>query len=142
VARTFPTTEPGTIVVPAIATPGIAAALALVAALRGLPTVAVTTEPLDPATLGVLELATELGATLAIDVWGAGGPVRSPEDHLEHLHAAARSRRTIADVPVDRSRASWSTRPARSSRGGLPQAFDAQPGRADASMPSRSDSAE
>src|SRR6266542_835942 len=90
VARTFPTTEPGTIVVPAIATPGIAAALALVAALRGLPAIAVTTEPLDPATLGVLELATALGAALAIDVWGASGSVGRAEDHLEHLNAAAR----------------------------------------------------
>jgi hypothetical protein len=102
VARTFPTTEPGTIVVPAIATPGIAAALALVAALRGLPAIAVTTEPLDPATLGVLELATALGAALAIDVWGAGGPTRRAEDHLEHLKAAAREPGvTIVDVPVD-----------------------------------------
>jgi hypothetical protein len=101
-ARTFPTTEPGTIVVPAIAAPGIAAALALVAALRGLPAVAVTTEPLDPATLGVLELATELGAAIAIDVWGAGGPVRRAEDHLEHLRAAVREPGvTIVDVPVD-----------------------------------------
>lgn len=102
VARTFPTTEPGTVVVPAIAAAGIAAALALVAALRGLPAVAVTTEPLDPTTLGVLELATELGAALAIDVWGAGGPVRRAEDHLEHLHAAVREPGvTIVDVPVD-----------------------------------------
>src|SRR6266480_4643659 len=59
VARTFPTTAPGSVVVPAIATPGIAAALGLVAALRGIPAIAVTTEPLDPTTLGVLELATE-----------------------------------------------------------------------------------
>jgi hypothetical protein len=101
-ARTFPTMAPGTIVVPAIATPGIAAALALVAALRGLPAVAVTTEPLDPVTLGVLELATELGAALAVDVWSAGGPVRRAEDHLEHLHAAVREPGvTIVDVPVD-----------------------------------------
>ena len=101
-ARTFPTSEPGTIVVPAIATPGIAAALALVAALRGLPAIAVTTEPLDPATLGVLELATELGVALATDVWGAGGPVRRADDHLEHLKAAAREPGvTIVDVPVD-----------------------------------------
>lgn len=102
VARTFPTTEPGTIVVPAIARDGIAAALALVAALRGLPTVAVTTEPLDPTTLGVLELATELGAALAVDVWGAGGPVRRAEDHGDQLGAAVREPGvTIVDAPVD-----------------------------------------
>jgi hypothetical protein len=102
VARTFPTTEPGTIVVPAIARDGIAAALGLVAALRGLPTVAVTTEPLDPTTLGVLELATELGAALAVDVWGAGGPVRRAEDHGDQLGAAVREPGvTIVDAPVD-----------------------------------------
>lgn len=103
-ARTFPTTEPGSVVVPAIATPGIAAALGLVAALRGLPAVAVTTEPLDQTTLGVLELATELGTALAIDVWGAGGPVRRAAEHLEQLRAAVREPGvTIVDVPVDTS---------------------------------------
>jgi hypothetical protein len=104
VARTFPTTEPGSVVVPAIATPGIAAALALVAALRGLPAVAVTTEPLDQTTLGMLELATELGTALTIDVWAAGGPVRRAQEHLEHLRAAVSEPGvTIVDVPVDTS---------------------------------------
>jgi Thiamine pyrophosphate enzyme, central domain len=93
VARTFPTSEPGTIVVPAIARDGIAAALALVAALRGLPAVAVTAEPLDPTTLGVLELATELGAAL-----------RRAEDHGDQLGAAVREPGvTIVDAPVDAS---------------------------------------
>src|SRR5213080_1386401 len=104
VARTFPTTQPGSVVVPAVAAPGIAAALGLVASLRGLPAVAVTTEPLDQTTLGVLELATELGTALAIDVWGAGGPVRRAEEHLEQLRAAVSEPGvTIVDVPVDTS---------------------------------------
>ncbi len=146
VARTFPTTEPGTIVVPAIATAGIAAALALVAALRGLPAVAVTTEPLDPTTLGVLELATELGATLAIDVWGAGGPVRRAEDHLEQLGARGarargddrrRSRRRLAHAQARRR-----GRPGRGVGWPSAERVVPQPGRADASMPSRSDNAE
>ena len=63
-----------------------------------------TTEPLDPTTLGVLELATELGTTLAIDVWSAGGPVRRAEEHLEQLRAAVSEPGvTIVDVPVDTS---------------------------------------
>ncbi|HEY4397221.1 MAG TPA: hypothetical protein VGO28_06070 [Acidimicrobiia bacterium] len=104
VARTFPTTEPGSVVVPAIAAPGIAAALGLVAALRGLPVIAVTSEPLDQTTLGVLELATELGTTLTIDVWAAGGPVRRAEEHLEQLRTAVSDPGvTIVDVPVDTS---------------------------------------
>jgi hypothetical protein len=104
VARTFPTTEPGTVVVPAIATPGLGTALALVASLRGLPAVAVTTEPLHHTTLALLEVATELGAALVVDVWSAGGPVRVSTDHLEQLEAATREPGvSILDVPVDTS---------------------------------------
>lgn len=104
VARTFPTTEPGTVVVPATNAPGIAAALALVAALHGVPAIAVTTEPLETTSLGVLELATELGAAVAVDVWGAGGPVRRADDHVVQLRAAvADPGVTIVDVPVDLS---------------------------------------
>ena len=104
VARTFPTTEPGTVVVPAIAKRGIAAVLALTAALHGVPTIAVTIEPMDPSTLGVLKLATELGAALVVDVWGSGGPVRRAADHVAQLQAAASEPGvTIVDVPVDLS---------------------------------------
>jgi acetolactate synthase-1/2/3 large subunit len=104
VARTFPTTDPGTVVVPATATGGIAAALALTAALHGVPAIAVTTEPIDPTTLGVLKLATDLGAALVVDVWGAGGPVRRVENHLAQLEAAVTEPGvTIVDVPVDLS---------------------------------------
>jgi thiamine pyrophosphate-dependent acetolactate synthase large subunit-like protein len=104
VARTFPTSEPGTVVVPSIRTPGIAAALTLVAALRGLPAIAVTTEPMGYVTLAVLELATELGAALVVDVWSAGGPVRRAGDHLAQLQAASREPGvSIIDVPVDAS---------------------------------------
>ena len=104
VARTFATTEPGSVVVPAAVEPGIATGLALVAALRGVPAIAVTTEPLDHATLAVLELATELGAELVVDVWGSGGPVRRADDHVAQLHAAVGdSGVSIVDVPVDLS---------------------------------------
>jgi acetolactate synthase I/II/III large subunit len=104
VARTFPTTDPGTVVVPAVANPGAAAALGLVAALRGLPALAVTSEPLDHTTLAVLELATELAAALVVDVWSAAGPVRRARDHLEQLEVAVREPGvSIIDVPVDAS---------------------------------------
>ncbi len=105
VARTFPTTEPGTVVVPAVAAPGLAAALALVAALRGHAAIAVTTEPLDRVTLDILELAARLAVGFVVDVWGGGGPVRTAADHLDALHAAHREPGvTIVDVPVDQSR--------------------------------------
>jgi hypothetical protein len=104
VARTFPTTEPGTVVVPSIAIQGVAAALALLAALHGVPAIAVTTEPIDRTTLAVLELATDLAAALVVDVWGAGGPLRRAADHLENLEAAASEPGvSIVDVPVDAS---------------------------------------
>jgi thiamine pyrophosphate-dependent acetolactate synthase large subunit-like protein len=104
VARTFPTTEPGTVVVPAVVSQGIAAALAVLAALHGRPAIAVTTEPMDHATLAVLELATELAAAVVVDVWGAGGPVRRAADHFEHLRAAASEPGvSIVDTPVDSS---------------------------------------
>ena len=103
-ARTFPTTEPGTVVVPATARRGIAAALALTAALRGVQAIAVTTEPIDPTTLAVLKLATELGAALVVDVWGSSGPVRRAEDHVAQLDAAVSEPGvTIVDLPVDLS---------------------------------------
>lgn len=104
VARTFPTTEPGTVAVPATARSGSAAALALVAALHGAPAIAVTMEPIDPTTLGVLKLATELGVALVVDVWAAGGPLRRAEDHVAQLEAAVTEAGvTIVDVPVDAS---------------------------------------
>jgi hypothetical protein len=104
VARTFPTTEPGSVVVPATGRRGVAAGMALVAALRGLPAIAVTTEPIDHTTLTVLELATELAASLVVDVWSAGGPVRRAGDHLAQLRAAASEPGvSIIDVPVDAS---------------------------------------
>jgi hypothetical protein len=104
VARAFPTTEPGTVVVPATARHGIAAALALTAVLHGVPAIAVTMEPIDPTTLGVLKLATELNAALVVDVWGTGGALRRAEDHVAQLGAAVTEAGvTIVDVPVDAS---------------------------------------
>src|SRR5262249_3233459 len=104
VARTFPTTEPGTVVVPATTRPGIATALALVAALRGIPAIAATIEPPHPTALALLEVATELGAALVVDVWSTGGPVRRADDHLNQLEAASREPGvSIIDVPVDAS---------------------------------------
>src|SRR5438128_3900314 len=55
-ARTFPTTAPGSVVVPAIATPGIAAALRLDAARRSIPAISANTEPFEPTTPVMTEL--------------------------------------------------------------------------------------
>jgi len=88
VARTFPTTDPQSVVVPATAAPGVAAATALVAALRGRPAIAVVTEPLDNASRAVTELAARLGIGFVVEVWGLFGGLRRIEDHAAALDAA------------------------------------------------------
>ena len=70
IARTFPTTQPGSVIVPATRAPGFAAAAALVAGLDGRPAVGVTTAPVDPMTDAVLELAASLGVAVDLRVWG------------------------------------------------------------------------
>jgi hypothetical protein len=70
VARTFPTDAPGTVIVPAVARPGIAAALALAAARAGHAATAVTVGPVDEITEALHELATRAGAPLTLEVWG------------------------------------------------------------------------
>ena len=69
-ARTFPTSELGSVVVPATVAPGFAAAGALVAGLRGRPAMAVTADPLDDATTAVLESAARRGVVIDIHAWG------------------------------------------------------------------------
>lgn len=70
VARTFPTDAPGTVVVPADATPGIGIAAALAAARAGHAATAVVVEPLDHTSRALVALAESLGAPLTIEVWG------------------------------------------------------------------------
>jgi thiamine pyrophosphate-dependent acetolactate synthase large subunit-like protein len=66
-ARTFPTDRPGSICVPAVAKPGIAAALALAATVHGLQAVAVVTDPVDDATREILDAAPD---AIRIETWG------------------------------------------------------------------------
>jgi hypothetical protein len=89
VARTFPTTQLGTALVPPGLTPGWAAACALVARLRTplRPALAVVNGPIDPQTQDVLEQARRLGVKLGVEAWEAGGPVLSPEAHRDRLQS-------------------------------------------------------
>lgn len=66
-ARTFPTDRPGSICVPSVSRPGIAAALALAATLQGEPAVAVTTDPVDATTRAVVDAAP---GAFRLEVWG------------------------------------------------------------------------
>jgi Thiamine pyrophosphate enzyme, central domain len=104
VARTFPTTEPSSVVVPATRAPGVAAGLALVAALRGHPAVAVISDPVDEATGSVVGLAARLGAAFVLDIWSLYGGLTHVEDHRARLDAAfAAPGVTEVRVPVDAS---------------------------------------
>lgn len=73
VARAFPTTHLGSVIVPARAMPGFAAAAAVAGALRGCRVVGVTMGPMDEATAAVLEFAARRGVAVELEVWGEGG---------------------------------------------------------------------
>jgi hypothetical protein len=70
VARTFATTEPGSVVVPATAEPGLAAAIALAGALDDRHAIAVTHAPVDEWTAAITELAAKMAARFRLEVWG------------------------------------------------------------------------
>jgi Thiamine pyrophosphate enzyme, central domain len=82
----------------------VAAAAALAGALRQprLRVTGVTSGPLDDASKQVLDLARSLDATLVLEVWGDGGDLDWPAQHVVALNAA-RTRRgvNLVDVPVD-----------------------------------------
>jgi hypothetical protein len=102
VARAFPTTEPGSVIVPATTAEGFAAAGALVAGLDGRPAVAITTTPVDETTHAVLELARGLGVEIVVLEWGAED-FRGSADELRELLASAwrGELEGVVAVPVD-----------------------------------------
>ncbi len=100
IARAFPTLVPGSVIVPAARQAGFAAAAALAAALGGRPAVAVVTDPVDPLTEAVLDLAGAWGQPLVIEVWGGDGPLDRAEDHAGLVRAALN--RSAADRSVVR----------------------------------------
>ena len=76
------------VVVPAAPAAGFAAAAALVAALDGRPTLAVTTVPTGDVTDAVVDLAAHLDLPLVLEVWGADASWDSPDEHRVRLGAA------------------------------------------------------
>ena len=112
VGRAFPTCQPGSVVVSSVAIPGVAAALALAAALVDRPAVAVTTDPLDPTSEAMLDLARSWGRRLVVQVWtdrdGGDGlassttnPTTTATDHAARLaEALTRPGVQRLDVPV------------------------------------------
>ena len=102
VARAFPTTEPGSVVVPATPVRGFAAAAAFVAGLDGRPAIGVTTTPLDAETEAVVEFARQRGVHLVLEEWGADGELSGPAEHRSQLIDALHGTGVhVLAVPVD-----------------------------------------
>jgi nucleotide-binding universal stress UspA family protein len=101
VARTLPTTQLGSVRVPAAARPGLAVAAALLASIEGKPAVAVVEAPVGPENRALIELARSRDADLVVAVWGDDGDITSPEGHRDQLRAAlAKPGVTELRVPV------------------------------------------
>jgi len=102
VARTLPTTQLGSVRVPATASPGQAVAAAVLFALDGRPVVAVVDELHTPEHDLLLDFARARGLDLVVAVWGSDGTIASPEHHRALLaDAFARPGVTVLAVPVD-----------------------------------------
>ncbi len=100
-ARTFPTGVAGSVVVPAIAQPGFAAAAGIVARLAGRPCVAVVDGPLDSVTEGLLELAERHGVGFGVQVWGHDGVLDDVSEHVAMTQRGFGAEViTIDDVPI------------------------------------------
>jgi hypothetical protein len=103
VARTFPTTQLGTALVPSGLTSGWAAACVLVARLGAplRPALAVVDGPVDPQTQGVLEEARRLGIKIGVESWQADGPALSPDAHRSRLQSLVGSSGATVALATD-----------------------------------------
>lgn len=101
IARAFPTSELGTVTVPAVKEPGYAAWAAFQASRSGRAAVAVTTSPHDIETDDAVAYAVTAGVPFVLAVWGAGN-LTVADEHRAHLaEAFAAPRVRIVEVPVD-----------------------------------------
>jgi len=99
VARSFPTTEPGSVIVPSRPAPGFAVAAAMAASLDQRQAIAVTTSPFDPTTEALLELARSFGSSFVLAEWGADVSWADANAHKVALRSALAAP-GIAHVPV------------------------------------------
>ena len=102
IARALPTTQIGSVKVPAAGRPGLALAAAVLSAMEGTRAVAVVERPIGPESMELVELARTLALDLVVEQWGDAGSLHSPEDHREQLRAALEKPGVhLVDVPVD-----------------------------------------
>lgn len=89
VARSFPTSIPGSVCVPAARVEGFSAAAALVCELEERPYVAVLDQSpeaqVDPVSAAIVELAASLGHPVSLQLWGAAGHLDGTSAHVELL---------------------------------------------------------
>lgn len=112
-ARSFPTSAPESLCVPATSVPGFVAAAALVCAVEGRPYLAVMDQlagdpiGVDDATSAVISLAEQLGVHVVLQLWGADGnqSISTSTDHVELTRASLEHPATgTYVVPVETSR--------------------------------------
>ncbi len=99
IARTFPTTEPGSVIVPSRPARGFAVAAAIVASLDGRPAIAVTMSPFDSVTQALTEFAASVGSSFVLAEWGADAEWADANAHEVALRSALAAP-GVAHVPV------------------------------------------
>lgn len=108
-ARSYPTSVPESLCVPATSIPGFVAAAALVCAIEDRPYIAVADQVVDDptapdeATTAVIDLAESLGQRVSIQVWGTAGgdSMSSSADHVELTRRLlVRSESGAVTIPV------------------------------------------
>lgn len=101
VARTFPTSELGSVHVPAVEEPGFAAWSALHVARLGRPAIAVTRDPWDLSTDDALAYAAASGIRFVLCSWGAGAMVFADDHRARLADALAADHVRVVEVPID-----------------------------------------
>lgn len=102
VARAFPTTEPGSVIVPARRCRGFAASAALVAGLDRRQAIAVVADEVDEVSAALLALAEALAVPVVVEVWDPEAATVSPEQRTTRLAEAWANRgQHVLPVPVD-----------------------------------------
>lgn len=106
IARTLPTTDLGSVVVPGTRGEGFAVAAAIVSSLEGRESIAVTTGRPDATTEALLELGPGLGAAIVLECWHPDAPPIDAAARRAQLFGALHARRSgdpvaVLDVPVD-----------------------------------------
>lgn len=102
IARTYPTTEPGSVAVPSRRADGFAVAAAMVCSLDHRQAFAVTTSPFDPVTDALVDLAGVVGSSFVLCEWGADAPWSDARAHKVALRSALEAPGIAhIGVPVD-----------------------------------------